>query len=104
MAASLMNIENIQVNLVPDSNIFNLMSRANKVVIGTHLVYSDGGLQTIAGVYNLAVTAKYFSVPVRYEIKFVNQNINENIFLGHRFNLFVQACTPNHRKLRSMSK
>ncbi|XP_044762223.1 translation initiation factor eIF-2B subunit beta [Coccinella septempunctata] len=64
MAANLAKVPNIRVSLIPDTNVFDLMTRTNKVIIGTHLVYADGGLQTIAGVHNVAATAKYFSVPV----------------------------------------
>ncbi|XP_055585676.1 translation initiation factor eIF-2B subunit beta [Uranotaenia lowii] len=54
----------IQTTLIPDSAIFAMMSRVNKVIIGTHSVLANGGLRAICGAYSLALAAKHFSVPV----------------------------------------
>ena len=55
---------NIETTLVTDSAIFALMSRVNKVIIGTHTVLADGGLKALNGAHTLAMTAKFHSVPV----------------------------------------
>ncbi|KXJ69967.1 translation initiation factor eIF-2B subunit beta [Aedes albopictus] len=54
----------IQTTVIPDSAIFAMMSRVNKVIIGTHSVLANGGLRAICGAYSLALAAKHFSVPV----------------------------------------
>lgn len=42
-----------------------MMSRVNKVIIGTHTVLANGGLKAINGSHAIALAAKYYSVPVR---------------------------------------
>uniref|UniRef100_A0A1Q3FC32 Translation initiation factor eIF2B subunit beta n=1 Tax=Culex tarsalis TaxID=7177 RepID=A0A1Q3FC32_CULTA len=54
----------IQTTLIPDSAIFAMMSRVNKVIIGTQCVLANGGLRAVCGAYSLALAAKHFSVPV----------------------------------------
>ncbi|EGG25404.1 translation initiation factor eIF-2B beta subunit [Cavenderia fasciculata] len=54
----------IDTTLIPDSSIFAMMSRVNKVIIGTHAVMANGGLIAASGTHMLAVAAKYHSVPV----------------------------------------
>ncbi|XP_055620009.1 translation initiation factor eIF-2B subunit beta [Toxorhynchites rutilus septentrionalis] len=54
----------IQTTLIPDSAIFAMMSRVNKVIIGTHCVLANGGLRAVCGAYSLALAAKHYSVPV----------------------------------------
>ncbi|XP_058066731.1 translation initiation factor eIF-2B subunit beta [Anopheles bellator] len=54
----------IQTTLISDAAIFAIMSRINKVIIGTHSVLANGGLQAVCGTYSLALSAKHFSVPV----------------------------------------
>ncbi|XP_052860102.1 translation initiation factor eIF-2B subunit beta [Anopheles cruzii] len=54
----------IQTTLIPDAAIFAIMSRINKVIVGTHSVLANGGLQAVCGTYSLALSAKHFSVPV----------------------------------------
>ncbi|EFA12261.1 translation initiation factor eIF2B subunit beta [Tribolium castaneum] len=63
MAASLAN-SNIQTTVIPDSGVFAMMSRVNKVIIGTHSVMADGGLRAASGVHAIALAAKHYSVPV----------------------------------------
>ena len=41
-----------------------MMSRVNKVLIGTHSVMADGGLKAACGTHTLALAAKHYSVPV----------------------------------------
>uniref|UniRef100_A0A182YEI2 Translation initiation factor eIF2B subunit beta n=1 Tax=Anopheles stephensi TaxID=30069 RepID=A0A182YEI2_ANOST len=54
----------IQTTLISDAAIFAIMSRINKIIIGTHSVLANGGLQAVCGTYSLALSAKHFSVPV----------------------------------------
>ncbi|XP_065206969.1 translation initiation factor eIF2B subunit beta [Planococcus citri] len=54
----------IQTTLIADSSIFGIMSRVNKVIIGTQAVMANGGLRAICGTHAVALAAKYYSVPV----------------------------------------
>jgi len=55
--------EKIQTTLIPDSAIFAMMARVNKVIIGTHSVMANGGLKAVIGTHSLALAAKHYSVP-----------------------------------------
>ncbi|SCV74111.1 BQ2448_6543 [Microbotryum intermedium] len=50
--------------LIPDSNIFALLPRCSKVLLGPHLVLADGALLSIAGSLPLALAANRMRVPV----------------------------------------
>ncbi|XP_012530757.1 translation initiation factor eIF-2B subunit beta isoform X2 [Monomorium pharaonis] len=54
----------IKTTLISDVAIFAMMSRVNKVIIGTHTVMANGGLQAISGTHIVAQAAKHYSVPV----------------------------------------
>ncbi|KAI8873654.1 nagb/rpia/CoA transferase-like protein [Ramicandelaber brevisporus] len=54
----------ISTTLIPDSAVFTMMSRVNKVILGTHAVLADGSLIAEAGSHIMANAAKYFSIPV----------------------------------------
>ncbi|KAF2075855.1 hypothetical protein CYY_002841 [Polysphondylium violaceum] len=54
----------IDTTLITDSAVFAMMSRVNKVIIGTHAVMANGGLVAQSGTHTLAVAAKYHSVPI----------------------------------------
>lgn len=54
----------ITVILIPDSAIFALMSRVNKVILGTHAVLANGGLVAAAGARLIAKAAKAHQTPV----------------------------------------
>ena len=54
----------IRTTLLPDSNVFAVMSRVNKVIIGSDLILADGAIITCAGSLSVAQAAKHFSVPV----------------------------------------
>lgn len=56
--------EGIETTLITDSAVFAVMSRVNKVIIGTHLMLADGGLMAPNGCHALALAAKHHSVPV----------------------------------------
>ncbi|KAL0104818.1 hypothetical protein PUN28_016452 [Cardiocondyla obscurior] len=63
MAANLAKAK-IKTTLISDAAIFAMMSRVNKVIIGTHTVMADGGLRAISGAHTVAQAAKHYSVPV----------------------------------------
>lgn len=67
MAASLAK-SNIKTTVIPDSAVFAMMSRVNKVIIGTHTVLANGGLRASSGIYAVALAAKHYSVPVSFTI------------------------------------
>lgn len=60
----------IQTKMIADSSMFGMMSRVNKVIIGTHTVMADGGLRAVCGTHSVALAAKYYSVPVGFNGKF----------------------------------
>ncbi|OTF69579.1 translation initiation factor eIF-2B subunit beta-like protein, partial [Euroglyphus maynei] len=43
--------ENINTILIHDSAIFSVMSRVNKVIIGTHSIIANGGIKAVSGAY-----------------------------------------------------
>lgn len=53
----------IDTTLITDAAIFGMMSRVNKVIVGTHAVMANGGLLANSGVRLLAEAARYHSVP-----------------------------------------
>ncbi|XP_029640043.1 translation initiation factor eIF-2B subunit beta isoform X1 [Octopus sinensis] len=55
---------NIETTLITDSAVFAMMSRVNKVIIGTHTVLANGGLKAVQGSHSIALAAKYHSVPL----------------------------------------
>jgi len=54
----------ITVILIPDSAVFAMMSRVNKVILGTHSVLANGGLVAAAGTRVIARAAKVHQIPV----------------------------------------
>lgn len=62
--ASTLAAGNVEIVVIPDSAIFAMMSRVNKVIIGTHSVLANGGLRAACGAYTVALAAKHYSVPV----------------------------------------
>ncbi|KAF8727616.1 hypothetical protein AX14_007225 [Amanita brunnescens Koide BX004] len=54
----------ISTFLVPDSSIYALMSRVNKVILGTHAVLANGGMFAITGSLITATAAREHSTPV----------------------------------------
>lgn len=54
----------ITVILVPDSAVFALMSRVNKVILDTHVVLANGGLVAAAGAKTIAMAARMHRTPV----------------------------------------
>lgn len=54
----------IQIIVISDSDVWNFMSRVNKVLLGTEYVFADGGLLAPAGTKNIVRAAKARSTPV----------------------------------------
>jgi translation initiation factor eIF-2B subunit beta len=54
----------ITVILIPDSAVFAIMSRVNKVILGTHSVLANGGLVAAVGARAIASAAKAHKTPV----------------------------------------
>ena len=54
----------ITVILIPDAAVFALMSRVNKVILGTHVVLANGGLVAAAGAKTIAKAARMHRTPV----------------------------------------
>ncbi|KTG07538.1 hypothetical protein cypCar_00003043 [Cyprinus carpio] len=63
MATSLSK-EDIETTVIPDAAIFAVMSRVNKVIIGTQTVLANGGLRAVNGTHTLALAAKHHSTPL----------------------------------------
>ncbi|KAJ2780412.1 GCD complex subunit gcd7 [Coemansia interrupta] len=55
---------NIEVVVVPDSAVFAIMSRVNKVILGTHAVMANGGLIAASGTHMVAAAARHHSTQV----------------------------------------
>uniref|UniRef100_A0A8C1KHN8 Translation initiation factor eIF2B subunit beta n=1 Tax=Cyprinus carpio TaxID=7962 RepID=A0A8C1KHN8_CYPCA len=89
MATSLCK-EDIETTVIPDAAIFAVMSRVNKVIIGTQTVLANGGLRAVNGTHTLALAAKHHSTPL--------------IVCAPMFKLSPQVPdTPyNHTKLKSV--
>lgn len=60
----LLTAAGITVILIPDSAVFAIMSRVNKVILGTQVVLADGGLVTAAGARTIAKAASAHCTPV----------------------------------------
>ncbi|CAH8498355.1 unnamed protein product [Schistosoma mattheei] len=56
--------DGVDVILVPDSHVFGLMSRINKVIVSCQAVYPDGTLKARVGTYGVMLAAKSFSIPI----------------------------------------
>jgi len=56
--------QSIDTTLISDAAIFSIMSRVNKVILGTHAVMADGGLLAQAGTHVIALAAKTFKIPL----------------------------------------
>jgi translation initiation factor eIF-2B subunit beta len=50
--------------VIPDSAVFAIMPKINKVIIGTRAIMANGGLISYNGVYNVCLCASMFSIPV----------------------------------------
>ncbi|KAJ1667964.1 GCD complex subunit gcd7 [Coemansia sp. RSA 1813] len=55
---------NIEVVVIPDSAVFAIMSRVNKVILGTRVVMANGGLIATSGTHMIAAAARHHSTQV----------------------------------------
>ncbi|KAI9801360.1 MAG: hypothetical protein M1825_003339 [Sarcosagium campestre] len=60
----LLTAAGITVIVIPDSAVFALMARVNKVILGTHAVLANGGLVAAAGARTIAKAARVHRTPV----------------------------------------
>lgn len=85
----------ITVVLIPDSAVFAVMSRVNKVILDTNVVLANGGLVASAGSKAIAKAAKYHRTPVVvlsgvYQLSPENpSNVNSLIEYGDASKVFV---------------
>ena len=54
----------IKTTVISDASVYSIMSRVNKVIIGTHSIMANGGLISFSGIYNICIAAQAFSIPV----------------------------------------
>ena len=54
----------ITTTLIPDSALFVMMPRVNKVIVGANAIMSNGGIITASGVHLLALVARKHGVPL----------------------------------------
>jgi translation initiation factor eIF-2B subunit beta len=54
----------ISTFLVPDSSIYAIMSRVNKVILGAHAILANGGMFAVTGSLLAATAARAHSTPV----------------------------------------
>lgn len=59
-----LTVAGITVILIPDSAVFAIMSRVNKVILSTHVVLANGGLVADAGAKAIAKAARLHCTPV----------------------------------------
>ena len=57
-------LNKIETTVITDSAVFAMMSRVNKVIIGTHSVLANGGLKAVCGSNMVALAARQHAVPV----------------------------------------
>lgn len=50
--------------MIPDSAVFAVMPKVNKIFIGTRAVMANGGLIAYNGTFNLCLSANIYSIPV----------------------------------------
>ncbi|KAK9845311.1 hypothetical protein WJX81_003121 [Elliptochloris bilobata] len=53
----------IQTTLIPDSNVFAMMSRMSKVFVDAHALLANGGVMAAVGTHLVALAAKRYTVP-----------------------------------------
>ena len=75
LAASLAKAH-IETTLITDSAIFAMMSRVNKVIVGTHAILANGGLKGLSGLHTTALAAQHY----RYETSCAYKSIARCLF------------------------
>ncbi|KAI9292479.1 translation initiation factor eIF-2B beta subunit [Neoconidiobolus thromboides FSU 785] len=54
----------ITTTIIPHSAVFAVMSRVNKVILGTHAILANGGLVSASGSQTIAAAAKHHATPI----------------------------------------
>ena len=62
--ARLLSSAGVSTFLVPDSSIYAIMSRVNKVILGAHAILANGGMFAIIGSLMVATAAREHRTPV----------------------------------------
>jgi translation initiation factor eIF-2B subunit beta len=62
--ATRLALAGIETTLIGDAAVYAVMSRVNKVILGTHAILANGGLIGCAGTHAMAAAAKYHHIPV----------------------------------------
>ena len=62
--AKVLAMHKIETTVITDSAVFAMMSRVNKVIVGTHSVLANGGLKSICGTHMVALAARQHAVPL----------------------------------------
>ena len=55
--------ENIKVIVIPDSSIFAVLPKVNKVIVPARAVLSNGGIVSYSLTHSVALAAKYYTKP-----------------------------------------
>ncbi|KII63026.1 Translation initiation factor eIF-2B subunit beta [Thelohanellus kitauei] len=64
MVARLSELPKIEVSLIPDSSMYAVMARVNKVIISCYGIFADGALCTRSGILPLVICASTYGIPV----------------------------------------
>lgn len=64
MVKALSSVPNIEVTLIPDSCVFAMMARVNKVILSCYYISADGGLCARSGCNTMALSAANFGIPI----------------------------------------
>ncbi|XP_069771972.1 translation initiation factor eIF2B subunit beta [Narcine bancroftii] len=62
--ATALSAVGIETTVITDAAIFAVMSRVNKVIIGTKTILANGGLRAVNGAHTLALAARHHSTPL----------------------------------------
>ncbi|XP_030070322.1 translation initiation factor eIF2B subunit beta isoform X1 [Microcaecilia unicolor] len=79
----------IETTVITDAAIFAVMSRVNKVIVGTKTILANGALRAVTGTHTLALAAKHHSTPV--------------IVCAPMYKLSPQVCTSRHTRVSSVT-
>lgn len=58
------NKKRVTITLIHDNEVYTIMARVNKVIVGANYVTADGGFFGLAGMDMVTLSAKAFAVPV----------------------------------------
>ncbi|KAL7992558.1 hypothetical protein Chor_016814 [Crotalus horridus] len=101
MAVSLSK-ENIETTVMSDAAIFAVMSRVNKVIIGTKTILANGALIAVSGTHTLALAAKHHSTPLIVCAPMFKLTPQASAVIFERYLWFreIQKCQCDDIKIR----